>query len=114
MYGNCYCVTYKKIHKWFDKCFQKYGWLLLARERNDSQLIDHHRLSACRLRSAISQYLSQTDDNDKKRDLECMAKNVEILIANIDQLKDSLKCNKFSNKRPNYYESESTYILKSF
>ena len=88
-----YNVTYHGLHNWTEHAFEKFGWMLLAqreskessnesiREDKKLKLIQYGRMLD-NLRKAINEQKEETKDEDRKRDLQILHKNVQTLIEN--------------------------------
>jgi hypothetical protein len=82
---DCPEVTYKGIHKWHSAMFEKLGWMILAKEKGMSYKIAPYKMSLQKLKCAILKKHQTMNDMDKKKDLEIMAHNVDILIKHANK-----------------------------
>jgi hypothetical protein len=72
--------TYPGLVKWYHTVFEKLGWMLLAKDHGFDDKIAVYKKSIQRLKEGILKKHKEMEDPDKRRDLEIMLRNVEILI----------------------------------
>jgi hypothetical protein len=76
--------TYPGLVRWYHTMFEKLGWMLLAKEHNFDDKIVAYKNSIRHLKEGIIKKHKEMEDHDKRRDLEIMLHNVEILIKHAD------------------------------
>lgn len=69
--------TYEGLHEWTSHMFERLGWMVLARHHPDSILCYQKGLQ--HLLSQIQHKKKETTDRDRRRDLQEMAVQVDIL-----------------------------------
>lgn len=107
-----YNVTYHGLHNWTEHAFEKFGWMLLAqkeskessnesiREDKKLKIIQYGRMLD-NLHKAIKEQIEETKDDDRKRDLTVLQKNVKTLTENYEMIFGLKISNKNNNKNEN-------------
>ena len=82
---DCAEVTYKGIHKWYSAMFEKLGWMILAKEKGMSYKIAPYKMSLQKLKCSILKKHTSMGNSDKRKDLEIMLVNIDILIKHANK-----------------------------
>ena len=83
--GKCCDVTMEGLHNWYVEMFEHLGWMVLAKSRQMMDKIQTYKNSLQRLHMAIEQKMKKVHNSDSKDDLSVMLKNVNILMAHVEQ-----------------------------
>lgn len=75
---NC---TFHGLHDWSSHMFEKLGWMLLAKRNKNTDSVRCYIKGLKRLHDEISHKYKETQDPDRKRDLEELSSNVLYLTA---------------------------------
>jgi hypothetical protein len=78
--GKCCDATIHGLHHWYSECFEKLGWMVLAKSRGMTDKIQVYIHSLQRLKMAIEQKINKVNDKDHKDDLKIMHTNISILL----------------------------------
>ena len=74
-------VTYKGLHKWTVKSFEKLGWMVLMLKYGDNpEKIHAYLVSLNNLKQAIEDKLDVVQEQDRKTDLGILLDQVTYLI----------------------------------
>jgi cytolysin (calcineurin-like family phosphatase) len=94
-----YDVTFPGLHKWYSMIFERYGWMLLAKDKSKGGKrtmrkgmgMDHKADLQDKLKlyvheighfiAACQEKILSTEENDRKIDLEVMVHNAERLLG---------------------------------
>jgi hypothetical protein len=71
--------TMHEINRWYEKNFEKLGWMILAKNRGYTDKINTYLNSLERLKKSIEYKIKIIHDKDKKHDLKILYYNTEIL-----------------------------------
>jgi len=82
---DCPQITFKGLNKWHTAVFEKLGWMILSKEKGLSYKIAPYKMSIQKLKCCILKKHSTMNDIDKKKDLEIMLDNIEILIKHVNK-----------------------------
>jgi hypothetical protein len=94
-------VTYKGLHKWTVKSFEKLGWMLLMLKYGDNPLkINAYLMSLENLKQAIIDKRNVLSEADRKLDLDILLDQVSFLsdFANTN-LKVATSVSAFGSRR---------------
>ena len=83
--SDCSEVTFKSIGRWYQEMFEQLGWMVLAKEKGMTYKIAPYKMTLQKLKCSILKRHSSMYDVDKKKDLEIMLHNVEILIKHVNK-----------------------------
>ena len=83
--NDCPEVIYTGIYKWYQDMFEKLGWMVLAKEKGMMYKIDFYKTGLQKLKCTIVKKHASMNDTDKKKDLEIMLTNVNILIKHANK-----------------------------
>lgn len=72
--------TLTGIEYWQHKMFQKFGFMLLAKERGDASMIAEYKKNLLRLRKTIEQVSAEYEQKNTKHDLKLMKLKLDVLI----------------------------------
>ena len=84
--GECTEVIYKGIYNWYQDVFERFGWMVLAKEKGMIYKIDFYKTNLQKLKCTIVKKHDSMNDIDKKKDLEIMLTNVNMLIKHANKL----------------------------
>ena len=65
--------------------FKKIGWIILADKKGNTEKMHGYFNSLLKLYKSIELKHKKISDSDKKRDLEIMKDNLDILIAHVQK-----------------------------
>lgn len=74
-----YSVTFKGLHSWYKKMFEKLGWMVLAERDERIEKIKWYKKSINHLIEAIKEKHDMIEEADRKLDLHIMLNNAESL-----------------------------------
>jgi hypothetical protein len=74
-------ATYIGLHKWTEKVFEIFGWMLLAKERKDKLKIDAYLDGLDKLEYHLKDKMKTLSSVNKKNDLEILLEKVKILSS---------------------------------
>jgi hypothetical protein len=77
---GCSDATFRGLNKWYQSMFETLGWMVLSKEKGMSYKLPTYKTSLQKLKCALQKKIDYINDRDKKKDLEIMLENVEILI----------------------------------
>lgn len=77
-------ATFRGIHEWFVKSFEKFGWMLLC--KNDKIKLDAYRHSIVMLINAIDEKRKNISSIDKKNDLDILFEKSNVLLNSVDSM----------------------------
>lgn len=72
-------VTFIGLMKWYEKVFEKYGWMILAQKGNRNDKLSLYQTEVAHLKEAIVDKINKVEENDRKNDLKIMLANVGVL-----------------------------------
>jgi hypothetical protein len=72
--------TLTGIEYWQHKMFQKFGFMLLAKERGDASMIAEYKKNLLRLRKTIEHVSAEYEQKNTKHDLKLMKLKLDVLI----------------------------------
>jgi hypothetical protein len=75
--------TARDLNKWYSKMFEKLGYLVLAKEDGTSDKMAHYKMTLTRLAKALKD--KKVVDKDKRKDLDIMCRNVEVLLDHVNK-----------------------------
>jgi hypothetical protein len=75
--------TCRDLNKWYSKMFEKLGYLVLAKEDGTSDKMAHYKMTLTRLCKALKD--KKVVDKDKRKDLDIMRHNVELLLDHVNK-----------------------------
>jgi hypothetical protein len=73
-------VTYKGLHKWFKKSFEKLGWMILAMKYDNPCKVKIYLQSLDHLKQSIQMKMNQVEEQDRKMDLGVLLEQTNYLI----------------------------------
>ena len=78
---NCNSATFHGLHEWHKHMFEKLGWMILSKEKND---LNPEKISAYikgieLLKCSLEKKINIVKEEDRKVDLEILLDNVKIL-----------------------------------
>ncbi len=74
------------LGKWYEKKFEKLGWMVLAEKRGDTEKLKSYKHSVMKLHEAIVERMNaNVDSKGEMYDLAIMKENVETLLAHINK-----------------------------
>ena len=71
--------TFSGVEKWYEKLFEKLGWIVLAKYKNMDYKIQAYRRSIHNLMDAIRNLSAIYRDSDKLHDLSVLEMHVNVL-----------------------------------
>jgi len=77
-----HAMTFCGVSEWHKSMFEKFGWMLLAKEKGYGFKVVAYKKGIDHLIMTIKQLMGEYYDNDKKHDLAVLLMNVECLKAN--------------------------------
>ena len=80
-----YDTTFHGISKWYSQMFKKIGWIVLSDKKGNSERVNNYMHTLLKLYKSIELKHKKISDSDKKRDLEIMKDNLDILIAHVQK-----------------------------
>jgi len=80
-----YDATFCGLSEWYSKMFKKIGWIILADKKGNTEKMHGYFNSLLKLYKSIELKHKKISDSDKKRDLEIMKDNLDILIAHVQK-----------------------------
>lgn len=78
--------TLHSLHKWYAALFEKFGWMILAREHGNDLKIAAYVESIQALSDTIRVKLRITQSEDKRNDLKIMDSNLSVITSHLDIL----------------------------
>lgn len=78
--------TFEGLHHWVTHSFTHLGWMVLAHEHKNKEKIDVYKQSLKQLSECIDRKMNETQDSDRKSDLNALQKNVKTLIKYSNKL----------------------------
>lgn len=78
-----YNVTFHGLHRWHKAMFEKLGWMLLAQRDGFAYRVNAYQQGVKDLLAAIEEKLNCTQDEDRKKDLLILHKNVKTLLQHV-------------------------------
>lgn len=72
-------VTFHGVQCWYQRAFEKFGWMLLANKYQRKYKVDAYLEDLVQLSAALSQKIDNIEDNDKKKDLRILSEHVKTL-----------------------------------
>ena len=91
--------TFHGLHHWTKHTFEHLGWMVLAQERGHNDKIMCYKNSLKRLRESLENELKVMEDNDRRRDLEVLLENVEILQNFVNKTLTGKKSTKSKSRK---------------
>jgi hypothetical protein len=82
---NAINVTYIGLHKWSCAMFEKFGWMLLAKDRKHDTRIAAYVQSIDHLILAAKKKHAEVSDSDHKKDIIILLRNMEILRSHVNK-----------------------------
>ena len=77
--------TYHGLIKWYHAMFEKLGWMILAKQHGMKEKIVAYKSSIENLKNGLERTISQVESHDKKRELQIMIQNVEVLMKHANK-----------------------------
>jgi len=74
-----YNCTFHGLHDWSSHMFEKYGWMILARRNGHKDSVKGYIRSLKHLHDEIARKHQETVDEDRRKDLEELLSNVDVL-----------------------------------
>jgi len=81
-------ATFHGIHQWFKHVVEHLGWMVIC--KNEIK-INAYKNSVNELRAAVENRLRDTEDKDRKKDLEIIMKKLKIFIEHVEKDFDRLE-----------------------
>jgi len=78
--GKCCNETMAQLTHWYSDCFEKYGWIVLAKSRGNTDKILAYINSLNGLKTAIEEKINKVHAKDHKADLKIMHTNISFLL----------------------------------
>lgn len=107
-----YDTTFFGLNQWNKQIFENLGWMILAHKHNHNDSTDAYIVNIRNLGKAIDEKIQQTENKDKKKDLNIMKKNLDILLKHC--LKDFKKSNIKHQPKKNKASNVSILINQEF
>jgi hypothetical protein len=79
-------VTFHGIQDWYKHEFEKFGWMLLAREKGYDFKITAYKRAIGHMVESIKHLKSELKDHDKLHDLDILLINSMVLKEHADRL----------------------------
>ena len=77
--------TTRNLHEWYQHKFEHLGWMILAKENGHFSKIKEYKKGIIHLKHELGVKISQIVDLDKKRDLEILQNNVQLLLEHVNK-----------------------------
>jgi hypothetical protein len=71
--------TMAGLHEWYEKKFEKLGWMVLAKEKGYDYKISNYKKGIHHLLESIEHVMAEYEDPDRVHDLEVLHMNVKCL-----------------------------------
>ena len=69
---------------WYQAMFEKFGWIILAQSKGYMKdKVNAYKEGLLRLQDKLECKIDDVQDPDRKKDLEIMHKNLQVLIAHV-------------------------------
>jgi hypothetical protein len=97
--------TFHGLHDWHDAMFEKLGWMIMAKEHNNTLKIEAYLDGIKGLQKSLEKKINDTKDTDRKDDLKILLENAKCLDCDANKLmKTSLADHKHTiDKRGDSY-----------
>jgi hypothetical protein len=79
-------ATFHGLHGWSTYLFEKFGWMLLAKNHGHQIQIDAYKHSLNELISHLNNKKKSLKDIDSKKDIQILLDNAKILKSNVDKI----------------------------
>jgi hypothetical protein len=77
-------ATENGLKQWYQAMFEKFGWIILAQSKGYMKdKVQSYKEGLFRLQDKLECKIEDMQDPDKKKDLEIMHKNLQVLIAHV-------------------------------
>lgn len=73
-------ATFNDLTQWYTHCFEKFGWIILAKKHGYHNKVNCYKNELTRLKQALQSKVNNIQDTDKKNDLQIMLNYISILI----------------------------------
>ena len=77
-----HAMTFCGVSEWHKSMFEKFGWMLLAKEKGYGFKVVAYKKAIDHLLMTIKHLMGEYEENDRKHDLAVLLMNVECLKAN--------------------------------
>ena len=74
-----HAATMQGINQWYVSMFEKFGWMLLAKEKGMEYKIEPYKKSIDNLLKTIDHVKGEYEDHNRKHDLGVLRMHVEVL-----------------------------------
>lgn len=82
--------TYKDIFKWYNRCIEKYGYILLSLYNNDDKY-NNYLNNLNKLHDLLNKYMKSIILSQQQyHDLELIFNKIDLLLLNVKQMKNNL------------------------
>ena len=112
MDGKSYDVTYHGLHYWLRAKYEKLGWMCLAHEHKNTLKINCYMDSIHNLKTSLKNKFEEMQENDHKKDIKIMIKDVCLLQKMAHKLLGVPK-NKSTSRKTHKTSSSSSYSSRS-
>jgi len=82
-------TTYDQILKWYDKCIQKYGMILLSLYKDDIKYENYYN-NINKLHNLLNNYINNVTLLQQYNDLNIILTKINLLLINVKQMKNNL------------------------
>ena len=77
-------ATSHGLKQWYQSMFEKFGWIILAQSKGYMKdKIHSYKEGLLRLQDKLECKIDDIQDPDRKKDLEIMHKNLQVLIEHV-------------------------------
>ena len=97
--------TLMDLHYWYQHVFDKFGWIILCMNENDTDSQDkikYYVRAISHLKKSLEMKISQVQETDRKNDLQIMYDNLSVLynyIKNTMNISDQMGGKKYLFKK---------------
>ena len=77
-------ATSHGLKQWYDSMFERFGWIILAHSKGYMKdKVYSYKQALMRLQDKLECKIEDIQDPDKKKDLEIMHKNLQVLVEHV-------------------------------
>ena len=80
-----YASTYDGVFYWYNKMFEKLGWMVLAKDKGNKEKISHYKHSIDRFLKTAEHIYKEYENHNRKHDVNVLLMNARALQSFVNK-----------------------------